>query len=169
MSFKARRLYHLYVFLAAISFSEPLSRTSHEAVGLQAVFSTEDSLGHVWAVKLTASGGRRPEDIEKRAESTASSLGFINEGRVEPFRDIFQYRVTETSLQTALSYETAPPRDVRSAVVHMERSLRRHDSVVWAGKQRSLRRAKRMKFNDPAFHQQWHLVSIVASYSGLSF
>ena len=52
-------------------------------------------------------------------------------------------------------------RGIRS-VVHVDKRLSNHLSVVWAGRQRPLKRTKReteLEFRDPKFSQQWHLVS----------
>ncbi len=134
-----------------------------------------------WAVKLDGAGGGR-EDLEAIAKRTASSLGLVNKGRVEPFADIFLF---EIPLATSLGAGPGPThvdqerdsdnngitasRYTRSLTHRLERSLEVHRDVVWVGRQEPLRRVKRggneeeregeEEFVDPSFGQQWHLVS----------
>jgi len=122
---------------------------------LACVASTEDNSalggGHVWAVKvrLERGGEVSKEELEAVADSTATDLGLVNHGRIEPFPNIFQFELDASS------------RSGRSLLMDTHTLLGQHPAVVWTSKQRPLTRVKRdVQFRDPYFSRQWHLVSM---------
>ncbi len=92
-----------------------------------------------WAVKLTSTHNH--QHTIRLADTVAKETGLNNNGRIEPFQNV--YKFTSTS--------TRSKRDINDM-------LRAHPSVTWSSKQAILKRTKRsMNFNDPKFSHQWHL------------
>ena len=125
---------------------------------LTCVASTEDlsafGAEHVWAVKVRGGEEGSQGELTAVADSTATDLGLVNRGRIEPFPNIFLFELDAGS------------RSGRS-VMATHTVLGQHPAVVWTSKQRPLTRVKRdVQFSDPYFPRQWHLVSIctLASY-----
>lgn len=117
-------------------------------LSLWSVIRGENGAVH-WAVKVGVS--------EERAREIASERGLEFVGRVDPFPDVFEMKLSREAIQA----RTVDSSLVQSAddVVHDE--LSGHPDVKWASKQIALKRVKRDftdQFSDPAFGRQWHLV-----------
>lgn len=117
-------------------FLSPLSRGVEAAVN--------------WAVKIA--GEAYPE---ARAREIAAERGLEFVGRVEPFPDVFELRLSREVTRARSVDNTGRVPSVDD--VHNELSA--HPDVKWASKQVALKRVKR-DFSDPAFSQQWHLVPL---------
>lgn len=97
-----------------------------------------------WAVSLDAP----EEQLEQRAEELARSAGLLNMGRVGELRGHYLF----TSQPDGRA-----PEAIRRSV---DTLFAQHDSVRWHSEQKLLKRSKRsLRFNDPKYPQQWHLVS----------
>ena len=101
------------------------------------------------------------EQLADVADSIAVSFGMQSALRVEPFHNVF-----------ALQYDahhdnnlhvSAAEHGIQHRLAELDKSLEDHPSVLWAARQHCLVREKRgganLKFNDPMFRRQWHLVS----------
>lgn len=97
-----------------------------------------------WAVSLDAP----EEQLEQRAEELARSAGLLNMGRVGELRGHYLF---------ASRPDGRTPEAIRRSV---DTLFAQHDSVRWHSEQKLLKRSKRsLRFNDPKYPQQWHLVS----------
>ena len=105
-----------------------------------------------WAVKI--SGGRSREAAARRL---AEERGLEFVGRVDPFPDVFELRLTHKAMEARSVNERIGKLDGPSVDDDIHAELLGHPAVRWASKQIPLKRTKR-DFSDPAFPRQWHLV-----------
>ena len=147
-------------------------------------YDPDPSITH-WAVKIDSKSSSFGSyvfgtmDTEQRADAIATELGLVNGGRIEPFKDIYKFVLPSTSGdQTSNDVYNGHNHDevVRSVeyqVGHFDKQLNEHSGLLWSSKQVPLKRAKRtlpperdlrkvalvIKFNDPKYRLQWHLVN----------
>ena len=111
-----------------------------------------------WAVKLGNQDMTSSQEMEARARELAKERGLEFVGRVEPFPNIFQFDLPREVIDYHIQSREIGQLDAQSVEDSFHNELSGHPSVMWASKQVALIRTKR-EFSDPAFEQQWHLVS----------
>lgn len=141
-----------------------------------------------WAVKIDSKSFGSylfgPVDTEQLADNVATELGLVNDGRIEPFKDIYKFILPSVDHMTNVYGDGSHEEVVRSVeyqVRHFDKRLNEHSSLLWSSKQVPLKRTKRtlswlseqvesperdlrevtpvIKFNDPKYKLQWHLVN----------
>ena len=105
-----------------------------------------------WAVKIA--GGRSREAAARRL-AEEKGLDFV--GRVDPFPDVFELRLSRKTIHSRSVDYGIGQLDAPSLENAVHAELSGHPAVKWASKQVPLKRTKR-EFSDPAFPRQWHLV-----------
>ncbi|XP_060071987.1 proprotein convertase subtilisin/kexin type 7-like [Ylistrum balloti] len=148
--------------------------------------SYEDTL--IWAVKIGNSDFykhgkqaieedkilQREDDFEHLSYSVASDLSIHNLGRVGEIPNIFLFgyylsNSSNESPQTLkfvdlhnLHKHILNEESIQKAQTSLEREFDGHEKVVWYSRQKILSRQKRrVKFEDPFYKDQWHLVNDV--------
>ena len=116
---------------------------------LSAEISMPTSGDVIWAVKLT--GGT------SRARELADERGLELVGRVDPFPDVFEFRLPRSAMEARSVEDGIGKLDDPSVDGAVHDELMGHPAVQWVSRQVPLRRTKR-DFADPAFPRQWHLV-----------
>ena len=116
---------------------------------LSAEISMPTSGDVIWAVKLT--GGT------SRARELADERGLELVGRVDPFPDVFEFRLPRSAMEARSVEDGIGKLDDPSVDGAVHDELMGHPAVQWVSRQVPLRRTKR-DFDDPAFPRQWHLV-----------
>ena len=106
-----------------------------------------------WAVKIAARGNSR----EQTARELADERGLELVGQVDPFPDVFEFRLSQKERQARSAGDGIGQMDSQTVDEAVHASLVGHPAVEWVSKQVGLRRVKR-EFKDPAFPRQWHLV-----------
>ena len=119
---------------------------------------TEKSIS--WAVKLDPGAAMSPEGVEGLAKKLAEERGLEVVGRVDPFPNVFEFKLSHKVMLDQSAERGIRQRDVQSLEDALHNDVAEHPSVKWVSKQVALKRTKR-EFSDPAFTQQWHLVGCV--------
>lgn len=90
------------------------------------------------------------EELDRQADELAKAAGLENMGRIGELRGHYLF-----------GYQTAAHAEVPLETVQrsVEAVFVQHSSVRWHAEQQVLKRSKRsLRFNDPKYPQQWHLV-----------
>ena len=114
-----------------------------------------------WAVKIRENDHRKTPNrtllLNKMAELTAQDLGLSNFGQVGEL--VGHYLFVHPSYYSSLN-GTLDSSEVRIIQSKTEKRIASHRNVDWFSQQQIRRRTKRaVKFNDPVYPKQWHLVS----------
>ena len=145
-------------------------------------YDPDRSITH-WAVKIDSKSSSFGSyvfgtmDTDQLADAIATELGLVNGGRIEPFKDIYKFVLPSTAGDQTSNYNghnhDEVVRSVEYQVRHFDKQLNEHSSLLWSAKQVPLKRTKRtlaperdlrrvtpvIKFNDPKYRLQWHLVN----------
>lgn len=109
-----------------------------------------------WVVKLRYEDATASRSMT-RAVELAREQGLECVGRVDPFPDVFEFRLSPSVIQDLIRERGTRDMDAQSVENMFDEGLSGHPVVRWASKQVPLKRTKR-EFSDPAFEKQWHLV-----------
>jgi hypothetical protein len=113
-----------------------------------------------WAVKLDPGAMTSRGDMEGLAKELAEERGLEFVGRVDPFPNVFEFKLSHKVMLDHSVERGINIQDEQSIEDALHNELSGHPSVKWVSKQVALKRTKR-EFSDPAFNQQWHLVGCV--------
>ena len=93
----------------------------------------------------------------RQPRELADERGLELVGQVDPFPDVFEFRLSQKERQARSAGDGIGQMDSQTVDETVHASLVGHPAVKWVSKQVGLRRVKR-EFKDPAFPRQWHLV-----------
>jgi subtilisin family serine protease len=96
--------------------------------------------------------------MEGLAKELAEERGLEFVGRVDPFPNVFEFKLSHKVMLDHSVERGINIQDEQSIEDALHNELSGHPSVKWVSKQVALKRTKR-EFSDPAFNQQWHLVN----------
>lgn len=152
-------LFLLLVFLSSISLLilALLPTASPSLPSVSSWPSPSCGPGQSWAVKIHSHGLEKQdgehsseEDLDLIANRIAEQAGLQNQGQIGQLEGHYLLCSVKsgTGFEAGVWRKSAEPGDVLAA----------HPHVLWYSQERVLSRSKRsMAFNDPQYHQQWHL------------
>ena len=122
--------------------------------------AVESALPVTWAVKLHHADGASQDRLEMDAKRIAKERGLRFRGRVDPFPNIFEFELPQSTIDYHIRRRGDENWDAQGVENVLHDDLREHPSVTWVSRQVALRRVKRgsLQFEEPAIYYQWQYV-----------